>query len=326
MRKRVGWLSRHVESSAVLGAILLAVFFTAGTKGLWISNVPNILAFTALIGIIAIGQAVLMISGEFDLSVGSVFAFAGVAFISLMDLGAGVFVSFLGAMILCGAIGAVNGLVTLRFKVPSMIVTLGAMFAYRGVVYIMTRGLGLHIPHDARESLLVRLLGGAPLGFSSSILLLGLITAVFIVVLSMTRYGNHVFAVGADARSAQSCGVSPVKTKLIAFINCSVLAGFTGIMVTCQESTVYASSGKNVELESIVAAVVGGCALSGGIGSVWGAVLGAFIMSSLRGGLLMMGAPSYWYISFVGVILIVFMVLSRQTGGLYGMSGQNGKD
>ena len=325
MRKQVGWLSRHIESSAVIGAIFLAVFFTVGTKGLWIMNLPNILALTALIGIIAIGQALLMISGEFDLSVGSVFAFAGVAFISLMDLGLGVLVSFLCAMILCGVIGAVNGLFTLRFKVPSMIVTLGALFVYRGVVYIMTRGMGLHIPHDARESLLVRLLGGAPLGFSSSILLLGLIMAVFVVVLSMTRYGNHVFAVGADAKSAQSCGVSPVRTKLIAFINCSALAGFAGIMVSCQESTVYASSGKNVELETIVAAVVGGCALSGGIGSVWGTVLGAFIMSSLRGGLLMMGAPSYWYISFVGMILIVFMVLSRQLGGLYGMSGQNGK-
>ena len=326
MLKQFAWLSRHIECSAVLGVILLAVFFTIGTRGLWIMSLPGIIVLTAQVGIIAIGQALLMIAGEFDLSVGSVFAFAGVVFISMMDLGLGVLVAFLIAVVLSGAIGAVNGVFTVRFKVPSMIVTLGAMFVYRGLVYIMTRGMGLHIPHGARGSVLVELLGGSPLGFSSSIVLLIFITAVFSVVLSMTRFGNHLFAVGADPRSAKSCGVSIFKTKLIAFILCSALAGLAGIMVTCQESTVYASTGKNAELESIVAAVVGGCALSGGIGSVWGTVIGAFIMSSLRGGLLMMGAPSYWYITFVGMILIVFMVLSRQIGGLYGMSGQNGKD
>lgn len=325
MTKRAKWLTGRIEASAVLGAILLAAFFTLGTRGLWLGNMPHILTLTAQIGVIAIGQALLMISGEFDLSVGSVFACAGVGFIAAMDLGLGAWASLLIALAMCGAIGAINGLFTLRFKVPSMIVTLGAMFVYRGVVYITTRGLGLHIPHSERNSLLVRLLGGAPLGFSSSILMLVLIMAAFMVVLSMTPYGNHLFAVGADARSAQSCGVSPVRTKLIAFIICSALAGFSGIMVACQETTVYASSGKNAELESIVAAVVGGCALSGGIGSIWGTVLGAFIMSSLRGGLLMLGAPSYWYVSFVGMILIVFMVLSKQLGGLYGMSRQNGR-
>lgn len=326
MTTRVGRLTGRIESSAVIGAILLAVFFAVGTHGLWLRNVPNTLALTAQIGIIAIGQALLMITGEFDLSVGSVFAFAGVAFITLMDFGLGAWASFGLALVLCGAIGALNGLFTLRFKVPSMIVTLGGLFVYRGLVYIMTSGLGLHIPHEERGSVLVKALGGTPLRVQSALVLLVLVAAAFVVILSLTRYGNHCFAVGADQRSAQSCGVSPIRTKWIAFITCSVLAGLSGLIVCCQESTVYASTGRNVELESIVAAVVGGCALSGGVGSIWGTVLGAFIMSSLRGGLLMMGAPSYWYISFVGLVLIVFMVLSRQIRGLYGGAfGQNGK-
>jgi simple sugar transport system permease protein len=266
-----------------------------------------------------------MISGEFDLSVGSVFAFTGVAFISFIDLGFGVLLSFLCAVILSCGIGLVNGLFTLRLKVPSMIATLGARFVYRGLVYIFTSGIGLHIPHDSRDHLLVRLLGGKPLGFSSSILLLGVISVAFMLVLSSTRYGNHVFAVGADPRSAQSCGVSPMKTKMIAFILCSALAGFAGILVTSRELTVYFSTGRGAELEAIAAAVIGGCVLSGGVGSIWGAILGAFIISSLRGGLLMIGAPSYWYISFVGMILILFMVLSRLMGGSYGKPGPNGK-
>jgi len=325
MIRRVAPVARRIESSAIIGVIILALFFTIGTKGLWLGNLSKTLLLTSEIGIIAVGQALLMISGEFDLSVGSLFAFTGVAFISFINMGLGVLLAFLFTIILSCGIGLVNGFVTLKLKVPSMIATLGARFVYRGLVYIFTSGIGLHIPHSSRNNPLVKLLGGAPLGFSSSILLLGIITAVFMALLSSTRYGNHVFAVGADPKSAQSCGVSPEKVKIIAFIICSALAGFAGIISTCRESTVYFSTGRGIELESIAAAVIGGCVLSGGVGSIWGAVLGAFIISSLRGGLLMIGAPSYWYISFVGMILILFMVLSRLMGGFYGKLGQNGK-
>jgi simple sugar transport system permease protein len=324
MRQHATSILNRIEASAVLGTIGLALFFTIGTKGLWIGNLPNIVELTSIIGIVAIGQALLMISGEFDLSVGSVFAFAAVVFVSLMDLGLGTLAAFVGAMLLSCGVGLINGLLTLRFKVSSMIVTLGAMFVYRGLVYILTSGVELSMPPDARVSILVKLLGGKPLGISSLIILLGVTMTVFVMILSKTRYGNHVFAVGADAWSARSCGVSPIKTKMVAFIICSALAGFAGIVVACKELTVYSTTGKEVELETIVAAVIGGCSLSGGVGSICGTVLGAFIISSLKGGLLMMGAPSYWYVSFVGMILILFMVLSRFIRGLYGTTGQNG--
>ena len=324
MRKHAASMLNRIEASAVIGSIGLALFFTIGTKGLWLGNLLNIIELTSIIGIVAIGQALLMISGEFDLSVGSVFAFAAVVFVSLMDLGFGALGAFVGAMVVSGTVGFINGLLTLRFKVSSMIVTLGAMFVYRGLVYILTSGVERSMPPEMRTSTLVKLLGGKPLGFSSVILLLGLTMVLFVMILSMTRYGNHVFAVGADAWSARSCGVSPVKTKMIAFIICSALAGFAGIIVTCKELTAYSTTGKEVELETIVAAVIGGCSLSGGVGSIWGTVLGAFIISSLKGGLLMMGAPSYWYVSFVGMILILFMVLSRLIRGLYGTTDQNG--
>jgi ribose/xylose/arabinose/galactoside ABC-type transport system permease subunit len=324
MRQHAASILNRIEASAILGSTGLALLFIVATKGIWIGNFLDTLDLTSIIGIVSIGQAFLMITGEFDLSVGSVFAFIAVVFVSLMDLGLGMFAALVCAMLLSCCVGLVNGLLTLRFKVQSMIVTLGAMFAYRGLVYILTSGVQLSVPHDLRASILVKLLGGKQLGFSSSILILVVVMMIFVMILSTTRYGNHVFAVGADAWSAQSCGISPEKTRLVAFIICSALAGFSGILVTCKELAVYSTTGQDAELETIAAAVIGGCSLSGGVGSIWGTVLGAFIISSLRGGLLMMGAPSYWYVTFVGMILILFMVISRLIRGFYGTADQNG--
>lgn len=100
------------------------------------------------------------------------------------------------------------------------------------------------------------------------------------------------------------------------------MAGLAGIIVTCQEGTVYSTTGRSLELETIAAAVIGGCTLRGGIGSIWDAVLGVFILSSLKGGLMMLGVPTYWYIAFVGMILIAFLILSKLMRGRYGIANE----
>ena len=122
----------RVETGVVIGTLLIVLFFVASTDGAWLSSIPSVLRVAAPIGVIAIGQALLMTSGEVDLSVGSVFAVAGVVFIWAMDaLGIGVVPSMLCALATACAIGFLNGVLTVRFRVPSMIVTLGGMFVYR---------------------------------------------------------------------------------------------------------------------------------------------------------------------------------------------------
>lgn len=304
-------LTGRIEASVVLGTILMVLFFATSTKGLWFTNLPSILALTSLVGIVVIGQALLMTAGEVDLSVGSVYAIASVAFLMLMDAGGGVILSALGALLLAAFVGLVNGVVTTKFMVPSMIVTLGAMFMCRGLVYILTTGFSLSIPRPLRGDLLIWLIGGKSFGFSHSIVLLLILVAVFVFVLARTRFGGHVLAVGGEPESALANGVSPAKVKIIAFVICSVLAGFAGLVATCASGSVYSSSGKLMELDTIAACVIGGCTLRGGVGSVWGPVLGVFVLSSLKGGLMMMGAPAYWYISLVGMILIGFLIATR---------------
>lgn len=305
----------RIEASVILGAVAVALLFTIATKGLWLQNLPSLLILTAGVGIVAIGQAVLMTSGEVDLSVGSVYAFSGVGFIWFMGQTGDVALAAILAIAVASLIGALNGALTTWFHVPSMIVTMGGMFVYRGCVYLMTAGHSLSTPRPLRDSAVIEMLGGRTAGVSHSILILLVVMAAAVFMLARTRLGNHIFSVGGEPQSAAANGISPARVKIIAFSLCSSLAALAAVVAVCREGTIYATSGKLMELETIAAAVIGGCTLRGGIGSAWGAVLGVFVLSSLKGGLMMMGAPTSWYVAFVGLILIGFLVSSRLVNG-----------
>lgn len=299
------------EASVVVTAILLCTFFAIGTQGLWLNSIPSVLRLTAQLGIVAIGQALLMTSGEVDLSVGSTFAITGVAFITTMELlGVGVVAALVVALVLASAIGLLNAVLTVRFRVPSMIVTLGAMFVFRGITYLMTQGHSMSIPRELRDNPIVLAIKTRVFELNGSVLLLVILTVLFVLVFAKTRFGSHLQAVGGSASSALANGVSPGMVKTKAFVICSLLAGVSAVMVVCQEGSIYSTSGVKMELETIAAAVIGGCSLRGGIGSVWGPIVGVFILASLKGGLVLMGAPTSWYIAFVGAILIGFLVVS----------------
>ena len=309
----------RVETGAVIGTILIVLFFVIGTDGLWLTSIPSVLRLTVQIGIIAVGQALLMTAGEIDLSVGSIFAFVGVVFVWMMDeLALAPVVAMFLALSTSFVIGFLNGVITVMFKVPAMIVTLGAMFIYRGLTYISTKGVGLSIPRELRNHPVIELLEGKVSGLNNTILILLVVVAFFVFVLAKTRFGSHVLAVGGDAASALANGISPGSVKIRAFVICSGLAGLSGVLVVGQEGSVYSTSGVQLELDTIAAAVIGGCTLRGGIGSIWGAVLGVFVLSSLKSGLLIMGAPTSWYVAFVGAILIGFLMLSKFTSSRLG--------
>jgi len=298
-------LLERIESVAILGNIMLISLFVILTKGLWLSQIPGILTLASQIGIITIGQALLIISGEFDLSVSSVFAFIGMIFVFLNQAGLGTLLSFLCGLLVASIIGLINGIITLKLKVPSLITTLGALFIYRGLVYFFTGGFPLRLPMSVKDDTLIYVLGGNFLSnFNNAIIYLIFITLMFVIILSYTKYGNHVVAVGGDPQTALSQGISPVKIKMIAFIICSLLAGLSGIITTSINGSVYASSGKGAELETIAAAVIGGCSLRGGIGSIWGTVLGVVMLLTIKNGLIIMGIDILWYLIILGLLLI----------------------
>lgn len=302
-------LSARSESVAILSFVVLFAVFGAQLTSVWITNLPTMFRDIAWLGIVATGQALVIISGEFDLSVGSVFAFVGLVFVMLLQLGLGPAPAFVLSMLLAAAIGLLNGMLTWNLGLPSLLVTLGFLFVYRGFVLFFTGGFPVAIPENLRGDFLIRLFGGQVMGFHNSIPICALIVGVFTFILIKTRFGNHLHAVGGDLNSAMACGVLPGRTKIITFVISAALAGLTGIIAASTLSSVSATTADGLEFEAIAAAVIGGCSLRGGVGSAWGAVIGVGTLMALKAGLILLGINIFIYQILLGALLVSLIAL-----------------
>ena len=301
-------LRRISELGVLASLVVVCVAFTLLTDGQFatVGNVAALLAQAAEIGIVTIGIAFILISGEIDLSVGSVYGM-GALFFVFFSSQVGSVAAFLIAVGLACLAGLCNGLITLKTGVPSLIVTLGMQFFVRGIIYFTTQGFTMSIPSD----FLTNILAGNLLGdFLISIVWFVLLAVIFTIVLRFTSFGNAVFAVGGNKEVARAMGINVDRVKLTNFILCAGLAGLAGTISASRFHTVAATTGVGVELEAIAAAVIGGCLITGGYGSVIGAALGALLIPAVSAGLIMGGAPSYWYQAFVGVVLVAAAVIN----------------
>jgi simple sugar transport system permease protein len=300
------YISKFLWLGASVGVVLLVIIFGIASGGKWLNtlNLQVVTRTAAQLGIVAVGQTLVLISGRFDLSVGSIFGICGVIFVPL-TAAFGIWPAFILTLLCGGAIGLLNGVLTEKMGVPSLIATLGNLWIFRGLVFYITGGFANALPKEIRNHYLITILGGKFAGgWNNMILWWAIITAIMIVVLNRTRFGNAVFAVGTDERSALSRGVSPARVRIAAFIMCGFLAAFSGIGTVADMKTGSTTLGQSMELESIAGSVIGGTSLLGGVGSIFGSGLGALLLSFIRSGLIMAGAPPYWFVSFVGIVLI----------------------
>jgi len=309
----------HLRKRADLGAIVIAItlfilFALVDREGFfsWFT-IRNIVHFSAILAFVAIGQTLLLIAREIDLSVGSVYGLAGIGFI-LIEREVGVTAAVLLVLLGAAGIGLLHALLVLRGRLPSMIVTLCGLFFYRGVIYLWSGGSIPSLARDARSHWLVETLGGEWLWVENAVVLLIITAIAFHIVLTRTPFGNRLFAVGNDQPSALSRGVDTVRVKTRAFVLCSMLAASAGVLTIADRPNTYVTMGFQYELEAIAAAIVGGCALTGGRGTILGAVLGALIIVSVRYELISIGAPSSWFITFVGILLIAAVLFNRSIG------------
>lgn len=303
---------KRTEATIIIGCVLMFIIFAiVDTRG-WFSffTIRNLTRYTAILGLVAIGQTLLILAKEIDLSVGSVYGIAGIAFVSF-EPRLGVPLSFVAALLIAAAIGLLNAALVLKGGLPSMIVTLGGLFFYRGVIYVTTGGTVRSFAKEAKNHWLTQLFGGNWfLGLENGFWWFLLVIIFFTYILFRTGYGNHLLAIGGHALSAASRGVRVHYVKTISFVACSTLAGLAGLITLANDPRTNVSIGQDVELEAIAAAVIGGVLLIGGRGSIVGAALGTFFLIAVRSELIILGAPSNWYISFVGLVLILAAVVN----------------
>jgi simple sugar transport system permease protein len=342
---RLTRLFRRPELGALAGTLLVILAFAifAGDTGLFSSrSIINVLQVSAELGILASAVALLMIGGEFDLSIGSIIGFAGVV-IGLgvtefhLPLALAVLIAFAFAIL----IGYVNGLLLIRTGLPSFIVTLAFLFILRGLTLAVTRGITgrTQIPYivadDVKDSWIVDLFSGnafGPLfrwlaeigvvavrpdglpaipGIPASVLWWVGLTALATWVLLNTRFGNWIFAVGGDANAARNIGVPVARVKIILFMLTALAAT---LFATIQVLTVGSADtlrGTQKEFEAIIAAVIGGCLLTGGYGSAIGAAFGALIFGFVQMGIFYTGIDTDWFKVFLGSMVLIAVLFNN---------------
>jgi simple sugar transport system permease protein len=273
-------------------------------------NISNMLAFTPELGMIALGMTMLMTSGEFDLSVGSVFGFTPVVMWTFYNAGtSSLEVGFLVAMVIAVVIGLANGLFVTRLKIPSFLVTLGMLLVVRGTALYITSGFPQRT-WTANTPLMKFIVGDFHIGeyrIYASLLWFILFVVILHYVLTQSRVGNWIQASGGNPSSARARGVRVGRTKINLFILMSVMAAYAGVTSSIRVSAANPNSGTGYELEVIAMVVIGGTVLSGGRGTIIGTVLGVFILRMMRNGIVMIGVPGLAYNIFIGAIILIMM-------------------
>jgi simple sugar transport system permease protein len=308
-------LAKIPELAPGLGLFGVALFFSLETSNFWSPQTMTAISTVAsTIGIVAVGVTMLMICGEFDLSVGQNFAFTPIVWaILFVTNGMNEWLALAIALGLAACVGGVNGLVTTAFGIPSFITTLGMFFVLQGLNNLLISGhqLIMFEPSSAM-SLLGAQIGSTP--FYMPLVWMFVIAAAFWLVLTRLRYGNWTFATGGKAGPAKAMGVPTARVKRINFILSSLFAGLAGCMQFAYLRGVTQAQGQNYELLAITAAVLGGTSLFGGTGTIWGSIIGAFLLSSIQIGLVLIGVPGSFYVTFIGIILVIVVIANVRLG------------
>jgi simple sugar transport system permease protein len=332
------------ELGAAAGAVLVFAFFGVAAHGTGMFAADGILNWTtvsAQLMIIAVGAALLMIAGEFDLSVGSMIGFAGMmialpTIIFHWPVGLSVLFAFAGALL----IGFVNGLIVVRTGLPSFIVTLASLYILRGLTIalsiLFTNRTIVGGVKEAAKGTVVGFLFSGTIGDSffswladhdiigrlnngdpsvkgvPMVIVWALVIAIIgHIVLSKTRVGNWIFASGGDANAARNVGVPVGAVKISLFMLTAFCATVFAACEVFEFGSAASDRGILKEFEAIIAAVIGGCLLTGGYGSVIGACLGALIFGVVQMGILFTGAPNDWFRVFLGAMLLIAVLFNN---------------
>jgi ribose transport system permease protein len=293
--------------------VLISLAFAIITRGTWLSvgNMQSLSQITAVLAVMAFGQAIVIATGEIDISVGSVCGIGALVFLGLAPtVGSGL--SLLAALA-CGIlIGAFNGVFVAFVGVPSLLVTLGTLFVFQGIGYALTSGFSFVATKAVRQEFIYGAVGGGNFaGINAGVLWVLVLLVVLQVVVFETAVGNRLLAVGGDSVSSFSRGVKVNKIKLGAFVVSGLLAAFAGVLDAAFIGYADGSFGATMELSAIAAAVLGGCRLAGGRISLIGTLLGAFMLRGIQSFLILLGVQPQWYILVAGLIVVLASLADR---------------
>ncbi len=288
-------------------AVLWLVFSLLAPSFLTYNNIFNLARQTAIVGIVATGMTYVIIAGGIDLSVGSIMALAGIIVSLLLTSGKAIWLSVVLTLVLSTALGLVNGVIIHHGNVPPFIVTLGMTSVARGIALLLSGGrLVTGLPRSFTQFAQL-----SPLGIPSLVWVLTIFAVMASFVLSKTRFGRNIYAIGSSAEASRLSGINIGLNVHAIYMISAFSAGLAGVLLTSRLAAGMPSAGAGYELEAIAAAVIGGASLNGAEGSIVGTMLGAFVMSTLRNGGNLLGIDPFWLQIAIGILTVMAVLVDQ---------------
>ena len=271
------------------------------------ANLSALLLGLSVEGTITVGMVILLVSGVFDLSVGSTLAWTGVAAALAMVAHIPVWISVIIGMLAAGSVGLANGLIVSKLKINAFMTTLATTIIVRGILLLAAGGAGIpNLPQS------FNIIGQGKIGLIQYPVIVFLVIAVvFDLLLRKNRFFRQNYYIGANERAAVMTGINVDLVRTVDFVIVALLAGLSGIMLTARFGSASLTVGQGMELRVIAAAVVGGCSLNGGEGTVLGGVLGSLLMLIIINALNLLGVNVYWQNLVTGLVLLGAVIIDR---------------
>jgi len=316
--RRVGdVILRWREASILLACVLLAIYFQSTNPAfLSLSNIQNLIDFTATTAIIAAGEVMVLVCGELDLSVGMVYALVPFIMHFLAAAGAPSVVALVLALAAAGLVGLVNGVITTFLSVPAFVTTLGTMFLINGLTLTISGGFPVEPQAGAAFAMIFGGVAWTRLAWALAI------AVVLQWVLNRTRFGLHTIATGGNLTAAAEVGIKVNSVKIRNFVLCSILGGFAGIIDAFRIGSIDPlAGGSQIMFMAIASAVIGGTLLTGGSGTIIGALIGALALAILQDGFTLSGVSAFTFDMILGAAILVTMAVNvrltmwRERGG-----------
>lgn len=305
------WYRNSSASSTLTILLILLLMSTAlaiaAPAFLKTSNLLSTARNFSAIAVAGIGVSVVILTGNIDISVGSIYGLAGVSVAMLMKSGWALVPAVLAGMAVGGLCGLANGLLVVYLRLPSYIATLGMMQIVRGVCYILTKGYPVSGMADS-----FKWIGqGELLSIPLPIYFMVLFAFVFAVFRNRTKTGRRIFALGGNEEATRISGVNTKALKILCFVLAGVCAAFAGVINASKVGVAQPTAGSGFEMDAIASVIIGGSSMAGGVGTVTGTLIGSAIMGVLRNALVLLSVESYWQTLVMGVVIISAVTIDQ---------------
>ncbi|MCJ7687929.1 MAG: ribose ABC transporter permease [Clostridiaceae bacterium] len=298
-----------LKYKSLIGLLILCIGISIITPRFFsLGNITNVLTQVSVNAIIAIGMTFVILTGGIDLSVGSILAVSAAVAASIMKSTGNIYLSIIAALAIGSVIGLINGVLISKGKIQAFIVTLATMTIFRGVTYVFTNGT----PISGLGQKFSGIGNKAILGLPIPVVIMVVVFGIAFYILSQTRYGRYLYALGGNEDSARLSGINTDKVKTLVYVIGGATAALSGIIVASRIGSASPNAGVGFELDAIAAVVVGGTSLSGGEGSVGGTIIGALIIGVLSNGLNLVNVSPFYQAIVKGLVILLAVMIKRK--------------